>query len=184
MVRSVDCVSQGGFRLTRPTLLLAFLLSAHLSADPMPHNPSHEVYEPPKRLVVVFEALLTASRKSGLSPMLLFSMAWAESTLHPDCITWRDGVITARGLVQINPRYQDSLVRRYLPGLNPANFDWRNAEQNALLGALYLADLIKRRGEWGGVCSYSCGESRFLELVKHGRRLPAETETYYKRVLW
>ena len=133
--------------------------------------------------MVVFKALANASKRSGLSLRLLFNVAYAESTLRPNVITRRDGVVTARGLVQINPRYQDSLVRRYMPWLHPSNFDWANAEQNALLGALYLADLIKKRGEWGGVCSYSCGEGRFLELVKHGRRLPKETEDYWKRVL-
>ncbi len=167
--------------LTRSTLALALtLITAPVSAPAITFP--RQATEPPPRLMVVFKALLNASHRSGLSLGLLFNVAYAESSFRSDCVTWRHGVITARGLMQINPRYQDFLVRRYMPWLNPVNFDWANAEQNAMLGALYLADLIHRYGEWRGLAGYNAGPGRLNEWPMH-RSLPSETWAYVRKVL-
>lgn len=123
--------------------------------------------------------------------MLAFNVAYAESTLKPWAVArrWReiDGkmvrIVTARGLMQINPKYQDELVVKLL-GWHPSHFDWRNPVHSARLGCALLASLIKRFGTWGAVCAFNCGDGRFMQLLKYGRRLPKETEDYFKKVLW
>lgn len=177
--------------MTRPTILSALLLIA-ATVHPLPKVPQRVSYEPPAQLMLNIMALLDAAREFGVDPKLVFSVAWAESELKEWARSKRDIVvkgkvvgkkIIARGLMQISVEYQDELVRRYLPGMHPTNFQWRNPVHSARLGCAYLRYLIDRSGTWGGVCSYNCGPGRFDDLVKYGRRLPAETEGYYRKVL-
>ena len=136
-------------------LLFLFLVSA--PAVPLP-KPAHRVtYEAPPQLMVNILALLAAAREFEVDPDFVFSIAWAESELKEWARSKRDVVITrpdgtkakvrkiiARGLMQISVQYQDELVRDYLPGMHPRNFDWRNPVHSARLGAAYLAALLKR----------------------------------------
>ena len=169
--------------MIRFTLALALLLiHSPISAPAMP--PTRHVDEPAPRLMIVFKALANASREFGVSPRLAFSVAWNESSFNPTAQS-RDPdthQVIARGLMQISKEYQDELVRTYLPGMHPRAFEWWNPVHSARLGCAYLAALIKRSGQWGAVCSYNAGPNRFDQL-KIGRRLPAETESYYKKVL-
>jgi len=173
-----------GLRLTRSTLALALLLiHSPISAPAMP--PTRHVDEPPPRLMIVFKALANASREFGVSPRLAFSVAWNESTFNPTAQS-RDPdthQVIARGLMQISKEYQDELVKKYLPGMHPGAFEWRNPVHSARLGCAMLAGLTKRFGTWGAVCAFNCGDGRLLQLLKHGRRLPKETENYWKKVL-
>jgi len=165
--------------VTRAAFVLAFALAAHVGADPMPRV----VYppEPEPKLMRVITALLDAAREFRLDPVLVFSVAWAESSLRPGVQSRRDCKVIARGLMQISVQWQDDLVTHYL-GWCPSNFDWRDPVHSAKLGCAYLAALVKRFGVWGGVAAYNCGPGRYLELA-HGRALPAETVEYLRRVL-
>lgn len=183
------CERYPGANMTRAILSLAFILTATVGApEPRPHRPAPD--SPPPQLMVNIKALLDASREFGVDPMLTFSVAWAESEMKEWAQSRREVVVNgkkvwkviARGLMQISVEYQDALVRKYL-GWHPSHFNWRNPIHSARLGCAYLRYLIDRSGTWGGVCSYNCGPGRFDELVKYGRRLPAETEGYYKKVL-
>lgn len=174
--------------MTRPTLALALILVHAPAAAPTP--PAKLAYEPPPELMLVLTAILDAARQYGVDPMLAFNVAYAESTLKPWAIArrWREvggkmvRIVTARGLMQINPKYQDELVSKML-GWHPSHFDWRNPVHSAKLGCAYLRYLIDQSGVWGAVCSYNCGQGRFNELVKYGRPLPQETVSYYRKVL-
>jgi len=154
-------------------------------------KPAHRVtYDPPPQLMKNIMALLDACREFRIRPDLGFALTWQESNLNEKAIAkrWREIggemvlVTTARGMLQINPKYEAELVVRFL-GWDPSNFDWSNPVHSARLGCAYLRWLIDRYGEWGGVCSYNAGWYRFEQLVKYGRRLPADTEDYYRKVL-
>lgn len=135
--------------------------------------------------MVVLRALLAASREFGVPANLVFNVAWNESSLKPTARS-RDPdthEVIARGLMQISKEYQDELVKKYLPGMHPRAFEWWNPVHSARLGCAMLAGLTKRFGTWAAVCAFNCGDGRLLQLLKYGRRLPKETEDYWKKVL-
>ena len=156
--------------MTRAPLALALLLCAVQNAAP----------EPAPKGVTVVMALLNAAIEYHLDAVLVFQVAVNESSLRANCQTWRDGVLTARGLMQPSVRYQNYLVATYL-GWPPASFDWANPVHSAKLGCAYLAALVARFGTWGGVAAYNCGPGRMNEWPRH-RSLPAETWVYCHRI--
>lgn len=144
--------------MTRPILALTLILVHAPAAAPTP--PAKLAYEPPPELMLVLTAILDAARQYGVDPMLAFNVAYAESTLKPWAIArrWREvggkmvRIVTARGLMQINPKYQDELVAKLL-GWHPSHFDWRNPVHSAKLGCAMLADFVKR---YNGSREYAC----------------------------
>lgn len=177
--------------MTRALFALAFLLAA-LPVYPLP-KPAHRVtYEAPPQLMLNIKALLEASREFGVDPMLMFSLTWAESEFNELAIAkhkvWNNDrswfwLITARGMLQHNPEYQDKHVLKYLPGMHPSNFQWWNPVHSARLGCAMMADYVKRFGTWGALAVYNAGEGRYKQLMKYGRRLPQETIDYQRKIL-
>lgn len=175
--------------MTRPAILSALLLIT-ATVHPLPKTPQRVSYEAPPQMMRNIMALLDAAREFGVRPEFAFSFTWAESELKEWAVArrWRevDGkmtkVITARGLTQTNPKYQDKLVLKYLPGMHPKNFQWWNPVHSARLGCAMMADYVARFGEWGALACYNAGEGRYRQLW-NGRRLPQETIDYQRKVL-
>jgi len=156
--------------LTRSILVITLsILAAYAYADQSP------------KLVAVFSALSRAAQETNLPQWLVFNVAHAESSFRPECVTRQYGRITARGLMQINPRYQDELVVKYL-AWNPSRFDWSNPDHSAKLGCHYLSSLIKRFGMWKGVAAYNVGPGHRLNEWPMHRSLPDETWEYCHRI--
>jgi soluble lytic murein transglycosylase-like protein len=171
----------------RALLVAGLLALASPAAAPEPrlhHRPS---YEPPAWMMESIKALLDASRRYGVDPVLSFWVAFHESRLKPwakgrhknEDGTW--GPVLARGLMQISVEYQGELVRKYL-GWHPSAFDWSNPVHSAKLGCAMLAKYVPTYGIWGALAVYNAGEGRYKQLWK-GRRLPEETILYQRKVL-
>jgi soluble lytic murein transglycosylase-like protein len=165
--------------------LLWLLVSFHITTVPVQSAPiaqpasvstpmaSSDDVSP--RLEYVFKAIWTNARAYDVDPQLAFNVAFKESTLNP----FAGGEHGPdRGLFQIQKRYQDELVRKYL-GWDPKGWFWWDAECSAALGCAYLSALIKKYGAWGGVASYNAGPNRFggVEQFKY-RSLPDKTWGY------
>lgn len=174
--------------MTRPAILSTLLLIA-ATVHPLPKTPQRVSYEAPPQMMVNIMALLDACREFDVDPDFAFSVAWQESRLKEyakgrhrnEAGTW--GPVLARGLMQISVQYQDELVRKYLPWMNPRNFQWWNPVHSADLGCAMLADYVGRYGKWGSLACYNAGEGRYKQLMKYGRRLPQETIDYQRKVL-
>lgn len=146
--------------MTRPAILSALLLIT-ATVHPLPKTPQRVSYEAPPQLMRNIMALLDAAREFGVDPKLVFSVAWEESELKEWAQSRREVVVNgkkvwkiiARGLMQISKQHQDEHVRKYLPGLHPANFQWINPVHSARLGCAILADFIKR---YSGSKEYAC----------------------------
>jgi soluble lytic murein transglycosylase-like protein len=133
---------------------------------------------PELRINYINRAILRNAQIYGIAPILAFSVAFTESGMNEFAISPKGAV----GLFQHLMRDQAELVRRYLHR-DPSEFVWHDAEDSSALGCAYLAALIKRFGEWGGVAAYNCGPTRFggVEQFKH-RSLPDETWQYTHKV--
>lgn len=108
-----------------------------------------------------------AARRHGLDPALMRAVMTAES----------GGDISARspvgaiGLMQLMPATAREL------GVDP-----EDPAQNLDGGARYLADMVKRFGQRGGVAAYNAGPGA---VARHGGGVPPypETQSYVTRVL-
>jgi soluble lytic murein transglycosylase-like protein len=83
----------------------------------------------------------------------------------------------AMGLMQLMPGTWHDM--RLALGLGTDPFDPRD---NILAGAAYLRLMYDRFGYPGLFAAYNAGPSRFSGALASGRRLPAETRSYVRRV--
>ena len=87
-----------------------------------------------------------AAKKTGVPVKLLKMVAAIESSGRPD-VTSETG---AQGVMQIMPKTKEDIIKRLAPkGAFPTNaegWDTGNVEQNVLLGAYYLKDILGMKG--------------------------------------
>ena len=85
-------------------------------------------------------------------------------------ITSRAG---AMGLMQLMPGTWREMRSTYRLGLNP-----HDPRDNILAGTAYLRAMYDRFGYPGLFAAYNAGPARFIDHLRRGRQLPAETLAY------
>lgn len=142
-------------------------LVARRAGGPVPRNEEIKSY------------LEEAARTHAVDPALVMAVAAAESAFNADAVSHKG----ALGLMQIMPA---TAARYGVAG--PVAPDQRHAilepKVNALVGARYLSDLLRRYGgdKTLAVAAYNAGEGA---VAKYGNRVPPypETQQYVERVM-
>jgi soluble lytic murein transglycosylase len=132
------------------------------------------------------EALIAASRESGLDPWLIAAVARQESTFAAHAVSPRGAV----GVLQLVPSTARGHARALGLGSSP---DLRNPEINIRLGARELGYLVRRFGALEpALAAYNAGETRVRgwwrrrsEPQRFTEDIPVpETYNYVRRVVY
>ncbi|WP_342251545.1 lytic transglycosylase domain-containing protein [Sphingomonas sp. OTU376] len=120
-------------------------------------------------------AVTEASRRFGIPEMWIWSVIRAESGGNPRAVS----PAGAMGLMQLMPATWGVLSARYGLGQDP--FDIR---ANVLGGTAYLREMLDRYGNPAtALAAYNAGPGRVDDWRTTGRRLPAETTAYVRRIV-
>jgi hypothetical protein len=122
----------------------------------------------------VAEAILAASRRSGIDPLLLLAIIEVESSFDPLARSNRN----ALGLMQVKPStLWREAERSGLVGENP-----HDPDLNMAAGALYFRRLVDAFGPNDvALMAYNAGPNRILGLIRAGR-IPDSILEYPRRV--
>ncbi|MFN3779719.1 MAG: lytic transglycosylase domain-containing protein [Brevundimonas aurantiaca] len=121
-----------------------------------------------------YEALIAeAADRFGVPRTWIRAVIQAESGFDPDAVSSAG----ALGLMQLMPATYAEM--RSLHGLGADPFLPRD---NILAGVAYLRHLHDRFGASGVLGAYNAGPGRYVEHLRTGRALPAETRIYEQRV--
>ena len=122
----------------------------------------------------VAEAILAASRRSGIDPLLLLAIIEVESAFDPLARSNRN----ALGLMQVKPStLWREAERSGLVGENP-----HDPDLNMAAGALYFRRLVDAFGPNDvALMAYNAGPNRILGLIRAGR-IPDNFLEYPRRV--
>ena len=132
------------------------------------------------------EALIGASRESGLDPWLIAAVARQESTFAAHAVSPRGAI----GVLQLVPSTARGHSRALGLGSSP---DLRNPELNIRLGARELAYLVRRFGALEpALAAYNAGETRVRrwwrrrsDPQRFTEDIPVpETYNYVRRVVY
>jgi soluble lytic murein transglycosylase len=145
----------------------------------------HDLYYPPAYLDVAEEA----GRNNNLDPLLILSIMREESRFASDARS----VAGALGLMQMMPQTASKISKRAKVSLHHSE-DLYDAHTNILLGAYYLASLVKHFGSLPpAIASYNAGEEAVKEWIASGKYgsmdefiedIPFdETRNYVKKVI-
>jgi len=122
----------------------------------------------------VAEAILAASRRAEVDPILLLAIIEVESAFDPLARSDRN----ALGLMQVRPSTLWREARRSgLSGKDP-----HAPELNVVAGALYFRRLVRAFGPNDvALMAYNAGPNRILGLIREGR-IPDRFLEYPRRV--
>jgi soluble lytic murein transglycosylase-like protein len=122
----------------------------------------------------VADAILAASRRAGIDPLLLLAIIEVESSFDPMARSDRN----ALGLMQVKPSTLWREARRSgLEGDDP-----HDPELNVAAGALYFGRLVRAFGPNDvALMAYNAGPNRILALIREGR-IPDRLLEYPRRV--
>jgi len=122
----------------------------------------------------VAEAILSASRRAGIDPLLLLAIIEVESAFDPSARSNRN----ALGLMQVRPATLWREVERSgLEGDDP-----HDPELNVAAGALYFRRLVMAFGPNDvALMAYNAGPNRILGLIRAGQ-IPDRFLEYPRRV--
>ena len=118
-------------------------------------------------------AIAEAAQRSGVPGPWIRSVIRRESGGDAAAISPKG----AMGLMQLMPDTWADLRARLGLGADP--YDVRD---NILAGAVYLRQLYDQFGAGGFLAAYNAGPRRYLDFVRRGRELPAETRVYMAAV--
>ncbi|MGI9359975.1 MAG: lytic transglycosylase domain-containing protein [Parasphingorhabdus sp.] len=105
---------------------------------------------------------------------------WIYAVMHTESRGYISAVSPAgaMGLMQIMPATWADLRARYRFGNNA--YDPRD---NIHAGTAYLREMYDQFGAPGFLAAYNAGPGRYLEHVRKGRVLPAETRAYVAKIM-
>lgn len=119
---------------------------------------------PPPDDLVILNALELAARAAGLPYELVQAVAYIESRYNPLV----ESSAGARGLMQLMPAHRVE--------------DWRNPVENAKVGAMFLAKLYRKYGDWHrALAAYNWGPAR-VDAKPEPSQWPAQVRGYVLKV--
>ena len=122
----------------------------------------------------VAEAILAASRRAGIDPLLLLAIIEVESAFDPLARSNRN----ALGLMQVRP----STLWREAERSGLAGKDPHDPDLNMAAGALYFRRLVDAFGPNDvALMAYNAGPNRILGMIRAGR-IPDRILEYPRRV--
>lgn len=114
-----------------------------------------------------------ASTRFGISEDLIWAVMSTESAGNPRAISPKG----ASGLMQLMPATWETLRGK----LNLGN-DIFEVRDNIIAGTAYLREMYDRYGTDGFLAAYNAGPGRYEAHLTSGRKLPAETLIYMRKV--
>lgn len=142
------------------------------------HNGSVFAQESPSpssaKSVSVADHVTEASQRFGIPEHWIYAVMKTESRGRILAVS----PAGAMGLMQIMPATWASLRARYRLGNNA--YDPRD---NIHAGTAYLREMYDQFGTPGFLAAYNAGPGRYLDYVRNGRVLPAETRAYVAKIM-
>ncbi|HEY9092256.1 MAG TPA: lytic transglycosylase domain-containing protein [Parasphingorhabdus sp.] len=124
--------------------------------------------------ISIADHVTEASLRFGIPEHWIYAVMHTESRGRISAVSSAG----AMGLMQIMPATWANLRARYRLGNNA--YDPRD---NIHAGAAYLREMYDQFGAPGFLAAYNAGPGRYLEHVRKGRVLPAETRAYVAKIM-
>jgi hypothetical protein len=176
--RTADLLQKNGFY--RPSMQLLYRLLAQ-PGQVLTQDRAAKLFPTP------FENLVASrAQAEGIETSLLYGLIRAESSFDTDARSW----VGARGLTQLMPGTAAETAQK----LRMKTYDLGSPEDNVVLGARYLADMIRTQGRiYLALMAYNAGGGRIKPWKESMGRLPEEifveaaplqeTRGYVKKIL-